>query len=119
MPERAIVPRLSISSCRSMPMPLSITDSVLAFLSGMIEIFGGAPSAIRSGAGDRLVAQLVAGIRRIRDQFAQEDIGLRIDRMHHQMQEFGNLGLKRLGFGRCVAHRHAFARQIEKGKTSI
>jgi hypothetical protein len=33
-----------------MPMPLSTTDSVLAFLSGLIQIFGGAPSAIRSGA---------------------------------------------------------------------
>ena len=50
MPERAIVPRLSINSCRSMPMPLSITDSVLAFLSGLIDIFGGAPSVISSGA---------------------------------------------------------------------
>ena len=45
-----MVPRLSISSCRSMPMPLSITESVFAFLSGLIEILGGAPSAIRSGA---------------------------------------------------------------------
>ena len=94
-----MVPRLSISSCRSMPMPLSITDSVLAFLSGTIRIFGGAPSAISSGAGDRLIAQLVAGIRRVGDQFAQENIGFRIDRMHHQVQQFGDLGLERLGFG--------------------
>ena len=51
------------------------------------------------GRGDRLIAQLVAGIRRVRDQLAQEDIGLRIDRVHHQVQKFGNLGLERLGFG--------------------
>ena len=45
-----MVPRLSISSCRSMPMPLSITLSVPAFLSGTMRIFGGSPSAVRSGA---------------------------------------------------------------------
>ena len=54
------------------------------------------------GRGDRLIAQLVAGVRRIRDQFAQEDIGLRIDRMHHQVQEFGDFGLERLGSGAVV-----------------
>jgi preprotein translocase subunit SecE len=32
-----------------MPMPVSATVSVLAFLSGMILIFGGAPSPISSG----------------------------------------------------------------------
>ena len=51
------------------------------------------------GGGDRLIAQLVAGIRRVRNQFAQENVGFRIDRVHHQMQEFGDLGLERLGFG--------------------
>ena len=44
-----MVPRLSISSWRSMPMPLSTTDSVFAFLSGTMRISGGAPSAISSG----------------------------------------------------------------------
>ena len=51
------------------------------------------------GRGDRLVAQLVAGVRRVRNQLAQEDVGLRIDRVHHQVQKFGNFGLERLGFG--------------------
>ena len=51
------------------------------------------------GGRDRLVAQLVAGVRRVRDQFAQENVGLRIDRMHHQVQQFGDLGLEWLGFG--------------------
>jgi hypothetical protein len=50
VPERAMVPRLSISSCRSIPMPLSITASVPVFLSGTMRIFGGSPSAARSGA---------------------------------------------------------------------
>jgi len=33
-----------------MPMPLSTTESVLAFLSGAMRILGGSPSAISSGA---------------------------------------------------------------------
>ncbi len=48
-------------------------------------------------AGDRLIAQLVAGVGSVRDQFAQENVGFRIDRMHHQVQQLGNLGLERLG----------------------
>ena len=51
------------------------------------------------GVCDRLIAQLVAGVRGVRDQFAQENIGFRIDRMHHQVQQFGDLGLERLGDG--------------------
>ena len=51
------------------------------------------------GIGDRLIAQLVAGVRPVRNQFAQENVGFRINRMHHQVQEFGDLGLERLGFG--------------------
>ena len=49
------------------------------------------------GVGDRLIAQLVARIGSVGDQLAQEDVGFRIDRMHHQVQQFGNLGLKGLG----------------------
>ena len=97
-----MVPRLSISSWRSMPMPVSATVSVLAFLSGTMRIFGGVAVRDQLGLGDRLIAQLVAGVRRVRDQLAQEDIGLRIDRMHHQVQQFGDLGLERLGFGGSV-----------------
>jgi hypothetical protein len=51
------------------------------------------------GRRDRLVAQLVAGVRGVRNQLAQENIGFRIDRMHHQVQQFGHLGLERLGYG--------------------
>ena len=49
VPERATVPRLSISSCRSMPMPLSAMVSVPAVLSGVMRIASGAPSPISSG----------------------------------------------------------------------
>ena len=43
-----------------------------------------------------LVAQLVASIGGIRDEFAEEDVGFRIDGVHHEVQEFGNFGLERL-----------------------
>ncbi|MGY4348180.1 hypothetical protein ACVWXM_004647 [Bradyrhizobium sp. GM7.3] len=45
---------------------------------------------------DGLIAQLVAGVRGIGDELAQEDIGLGIDGMHHQVQKLGNLGLEGL-----------------------
>ena len=92
--QSATVPRLSISSCRSMPMPLSETVSVPASLSGVRTNLQFGVLDQEVGLGDRLVAQPVAGIRRVGNQLAQEDIGLGIDRMHHQAQQLGDLGLK-------------------------
>ena len=67
------------------------------------------------GCRYRLIAQLVAGVRCVRNQLAQEDVGLRIDRVHHQIQKFGDLGLERLGFGGSGSC-HAGARW-EQGKS--
>ncbi len=47
VPERATVPRLSISSCRSMPMPVSLIVSVPAFASGLMRMASAAPSAMQ------------------------------------------------------------------------
>ena len=46
------------------------------------------------GPGDGLVADLVAGIRGIRHQLAQEDVGLGIDRVDHQVEKLGHFGLE-------------------------
>ncbi len=54
------------------------------------------------GSRDRLVAQLVAGVRRVRDELAQEHVGLGIDRMHHQPQQLGHLGLEWMRLGKRV-----------------
>ena len=43
------------------------------------------------GLGDRLVAQPLAGVGRIRDQFAQKHRLLGIDRVHHQLQKLGDI----------------------------
>jgi hypothetical protein len=65
------------------------------------------PIGDQIGPGDRLITQLVAGVGRVGDQLAQEDVGFRIDRMHHQVQQLGNFGLERLGFGGSGGRRHA------------
>ena len=54
------------------------------------------------GLGDRLVAQLLAGVGGVGDEFADEDLPVGIDRMNHQMQQARNVGLealRRRGFG--------------------
>ena len=45
--------------------------------------------------GDRVVAQPLAGVGGIRDQLAQEYGFVGIDRMHHQVQQLGDIGLER------------------------
>ena len=50
VPERATVPRLSISSWRSMPTPLSVMVSVPASASGRMVIRNAPSPASRSGA---------------------------------------------------------------------
>jgi hypothetical protein len=45
--------------------------------------------------GDPLVAQPLARIRGVGDQFAQKHRFVGIDRVHHQVQELGDIGLKR------------------------
>ena len=98
VPERATVPRSSISSWRPMPMPVSAMVSVPASASGLMRIASGR-LADQVRLGDRLVAQLVAGVGGVGDQLAQEHVGLGIDRVHHQAQQLRHLGLERVGFG--------------------
>jgi len=49
--------------------------------------------------GDGVVAQLLVGVGRVRDQLAQKHRLVRIDRVHHQMQELGDIGLECAAFG--------------------
>ena len=52
--------------------------------------------------GDRLVAQPLAGIGRVRNQLAEEDVFVGIDRVHHHVQQLGDIGLERAAFGSRV-----------------
>ena len=49
--------------------------------------------------GHRLVAELLAGVGAVRDQLAQENVAVGIDRMHHEVQKPGNVGLEFVVFG--------------------
>ena len=85
------------------------------FLSGSALIvmrgFGSSPSKL--GTGYRLVAQLLAGVRRVRDQFAQEDILVRIDRMHHQVQQPRDVSFECSGFRRLQSASFQITHPLE------
>ena len=49
--------------------------------------------------GDRFVAQLLAGVGRIGDELADENLPVGIDRMDHEMQQARNVGLEALRAG--------------------
>ena len=55
--------------------------------------------AQQRGRGDGLVTQPLGSVGSVGDQFAQEDVLIGIDRVHHQVQQAGNVGLERSAFG--------------------
>ncbi len=59
----------------------------------------GAPVFDQFGFGERLVTQLFAGVGGVRDQLAHENVAVRIDRMHHEVQQPRNVGFKTLCLG--------------------
>ena len=86
VPDLAIVPIWSITSCRDMPMPLS--DTVIVprrLVVGDTDLQLGV--VLEEGRiGQRLEAELVSGIGGVRDQLAQEDFLVAVQRVHHQVQ---------------------------------
>jgi hypothetical protein len=95
-----MVPRLSTSSASLMPMPLSAIEIWRFALSMLIRI-ASRPSSEQLGPRDRLVAQLVAGIGGVRDELPEKDLLVRIDGVHHQVQETRHLGLEGVTVLRC------------------
>ena len=94
----------SVRSSRVMPTPLSETVSVLA--SGIDRDLDRERRAVldQFGPGDRLVAQLLAGVGGVGDELADENLAVGIDRMDHEMQQARNVGLEALR-GRGFAGR--------------
>ena len=74
-----MVPSASAISSPPMPMPLSSTVRRLLSASARMVMRGFGVVAEQLGPLDRLVAQLLAGICRVGDQLAQEDVAVRID----------------------------------------
>ena len=93
-----MVPSASTRSSRLMPTPLSAKVSVLASVSTAMRDGEGRAVGDKFGLGDRLVAQLLAGVGRVGDELADEDVALGIDGMHHQVQQPRNVGFETLGF---------------------
>ena len=48
---------------------------------------------VELGMVERLEAQLVGGVGRVRDELAQKDLRIAVQRMDHQLQELLDLGL--------------------------
>ncbi len=61
------------------------------------------------GLGDRAEAELVERVRRVRDQLAQEDLFVRVQRVDDEVKDLVHLGLEgvRLTHGTCVRRRRA------------
>jgi hypothetical protein len=80
-----------------MPMPLSVMVSVLASLSNDTRDFEFGIVLIQAAVVDGLKTQLVAGVRRVGDQFAQENFLVGVQRMGDQVQQLCDFGLKGKG----------------------
>jgi hypothetical protein len=50
------------------------------------------------GIGDGFVTKLLAGVGGVGDEFANENVALGINGMHHQVQQSRNVGLEFLSF---------------------
>ena len=94
MPERAIVPRFSITSARLIPIPLSAIVIVRCARSQSMRMRRS--GIVRPGArlAGRFEAQLVARIRSVRHQLAQEYLFVGIKRVDHEVQQALHLGLE-------------------------
>ncbi len=88
-----MVPRLSIISCRVMPMPSSEISRVLACLSGTMRILASAGGAKLASVSDFEPAA-IHRVRRVGHQLPQEYLPLGIERVHHQIEQAPDLGAK-------------------------
>ena len=97
VPLLAMVPRLCDRLLCDRPMPLSAMVSVLASLSKLTRTSRFGLVLVQRRLVERLEAQLVAGVRRVRDQLAQEDLLVGVQRVGDQVQQLLDLGLEGKG----------------------
>ena len=62
------------------------------------------PGVVRQqcGIADRFIAQPLAGVRRIRNQLPQEHVLIGINRVHHHLEQLGDIRFKHPAFGRAI-----------------
>jgi hypothetical protein len=97
VPLLAMVPRCEAASSALMPMPLSRIVMVLAAASNSHADLEVGRVLVQRGVVQRLEAQLVAGVRGVRDQLAQEDLLVRVQRVGDEVQDLLDLGLEGMG----------------------
>ena len=104
VPDRAMVPRLAIGLVATHP------DAVVDDRQAPGGAIDGdtdpefAVALVDLVVVDREEAQLVAGVRSIGDQFAQEDLAVAVEGMDHQIQQLPDLGLEAEGLFVCGGH---------------
>ena len=94
VPLLAIVPRLATASSADRPMPLSVMVIVLRVRVEADAHLEARLAFVQLGLVDRLEAQLVAGVRRVRDQLAEKDLLVRVERVGDEVQDLLDLGLE-------------------------
>jgi hypothetical protein len=97
VPLLAIVPRCATASSALMPMPLSLIVIVLACSSKLMRTSRFGVVLEQLGLVERLEAQLVAGVGRVGDQLAQEDLLVRVQRVGDEVQDLLDFGLEGVG----------------------
>ena len=86
-----MVPRLSISSCRVMPMPSSAISKRAGLLVGDDADFG-LGRGRKLGLGQRLEPAAVDGVGGVGDQFPQKNFALGVQRVDDEVQKPPDLG---------------------------
>ncbi len=112
-----MVPRLSIISCRDMPMPSSAISRVRACLSGTTRIFasaGGASLASVSASNRRRST----GVGGVGHQFAQKYLPLGVKRVDDQIQQSPDFGTKSMFFQYGIVHAHLLAPRYMRSRAS-
>ena len=82
-----------------MPMPASVKVIVFAWSSVATVIFSGASGSKISAPEVCRNFSFSDGVRRIRDQLADEDLFVRVERMNDDLEQLRDLGLEGVFFG--------------------
>ena len=93
-----MLPMVSMTSWRLMPMPLSATVRVPASWSTSMRMRKFSIVLVEALVGERLEAELLGGIGGVGDQLPQEDLLVRVQRADHQVQDLADLCLELQGF---------------------
>ena len=93
-----MVPMFLMTSARVMPMPVSEIDRVL-FVAVGLDADVRLAARRQVGAGQPLEAELVDRVGRVRDQLAQEDVLVGVERMDHEVEQLLDLGLELVTLG--------------------